>query len=182
MRLKLCTVLALCLLLFSCKKEDKTAETEAATPTASGPKKMVVEMNVLQKTPDIYAVYYTEDNTLNFNTEHVIWNEVKPSETEQTLRFELPEAAFPTHIRFDIGNKPEREDVTLTKFKLTYADKTLEVKGADFFKYFHGNDSIPTAVDPSKGAITFVKKPGSKHIPYFNPNDTFVAEIAKLMK
>jgi len=87
---------------------------------------------------------------------------------------------LPTHLRFDIGNKAEREDVVLKKFKITFADKELQVKGADFFKYFVGNDSIPTKVDNESGTITFLKKNKSTFIPYYNPNALLVSEIAKM--
>lgn len=176
---KILSIFAACFLIISCKNEGKKEE---GTEIVSEQKRMHVQMNVIQKTADNYAVYFTEDNTINFSDENTIWNEVKASPTEQTLDFYFPEAASPTHIRFDIGNKPEREDVVLNKFKLSYGDKSMEVKGADFFNYFQKNDSILTEIDQVNGSIKFLKKAGSKATPFFYPNEGFVAEIAKIMK
>jgi len=172
--------LALSLVTISCKKDSD--KVEADKPVVESVKKMNVQMDVIQQTPGIYAVYYTEDNTSNFNTDHVIWNEVKPSKEVQTLNFDFPEDAYPTQLRFDIGNKPEREDVIMKGFKINFAGKSVDVKGSDFFKYFWTNDSIPTSVDQANGTITFLKKKNTKHVPYFNPNENMAAELAKLQK
>lgn len=178
MKYRVFTVLALAVVLFSCKKEEGAKPDETVQKEVV--QQMTVEMDVVQKTADNYAVYYTEDNTTNFRVEQTVWNEVKPSPETQTLVFSFPKEIFPTHLRFDIGNKIEREDVVLKKFKVKFADKEFEAKGSDFFKYFWGNDSIPTAIDQANGTITFLKKPNSKFIPYYNPNEAFVGEIKKL--
>ena len=62
---------------------------------------------------------------------------MKPSPNVQTLDFSFPESAYPTHVRFDLGNNPQTEDVVLNKFKLSYGNKSLEAKGSDFFNYFY---------------------------------------------
>ena len=182
MNKKILSLLAVCFLVFSCKNEDKKTEENQAATENNAVKKMLVQMDVMQKTANNYAVYYTEDNTINFTTEYVVWNEVKPSPSVQTLDFYFPESAFPTHVRFDLGNIPQTEDVVLNKFKLSYGDKSLEAKGADFFNYFQKNDSIATEVDPANGSIKFLKKKGSKAVTFFYPNEVLVAEIAKIMK
>jgi hypothetical protein len=179
---KILSLLAVCFLVFSCKSEDKKTEENTTNTEANVVKKMHIQMDVIQPTANNYAVYYTEDNTINFTTDYVIWNEVKPSPSVQTLDFYFPESAYPTHLRFDLGNNPQTEDVVLNKFKLSYGDKSLEVRGSDFFNYFQKNDSIDSEIDQSKGIIKFMKKEGSKAITFFYPNEIFVAEIAKIMK
>jgi hypothetical protein len=166
--------------MFSCKNEDKKAEDKTEGTPTNVEKKMSVQMDVIQKTPENYVVYYTEDNTINFVPENTIWSEVKPSPDVQTLNFYFPESVSPTHVRFDLGNKPEREDVVLDNFKIIYGDKTLQVKGAEFFNYFYKNDSITSEVNQQTGRITFLKKKGSTAIPFFYPSDKLVEEIAKL--
>jgi hypothetical protein len=181
MKTKLFTILFLVVgVLFSCKKEEKKVE-ENSTITSTV-KNVLVQMDIIQTTASNYAVYYTEDNTVNFTDDYVIWNEVKPSPNEQTLDFNFPESAYPTHIRFDFGNAPQTEDVVLKKFKISYGDKSLEVKGADFFKFFQKNDSIITEIDETNGSIKFLKGTADTKIsPFFYPNEILVVEIAKIM-
>jgi len=179
---KFLSLLAVCFLVFSCKSEDKKTEENVESTETNAVKKMLVQMDVIQTTANNYAVYYTEDNTINFTTEYVIWNEVKPSPNVQTLDFYFPDSAYPTHVRFDLGNNPQTEDVVLNKFKLSYGDKSLEAKGSDFFKYFQKNDSIQTEIDQNNGSIKFLKKEGSKAVTFFYPNEVLVTEIAKIMK
>ena len=179
---KFLSLLAVCFLVFSCKSEDKKTEENAESTETNAVKKMLVQMEVIQTTAHNYAVYYTEDNSINFTPDYVIWNEVKPSPNVQTLDFSFPESAYPTHVRFDLGNNPQTDDVVLNKFKLSYGDKSLEAKGSDFFNYFLKNDSIATEIDQAKGSIKFLKKKGSKAVPFFYPNEVMMLEIAKLMK
>lgn len=182
MNKKILSLLAVCFLVFSCKTEDKKTEENTTSTDTNTVKRMLVQMDVIQTTPNNFAVYYTEDNTINFTTEYVIWNEVKPSPNVQTLDFYFPESAYPTHVRFDLGNNPQTEDVVLNKFKLSCGDKFLEVKGVDFFNYFQKNDSITSQIDQTNGSIKFLKKDGSKAIIFFYPNEALVAEIANIMK
>ena len=179
---KFLSLLAVCFLVFSCKSEDKKTEENAESTETNAVKKMLVQMEVIQTTANNYAVYYTEDNSINFTPDYVIWNEVKPSPNVQTLDFSFPESAYPTHVRFDLGNNPQTDDVVLNKFKLSYGDKSLEAKGSDFFKYFQKNDSIQTEIDQNNGSIKFLKKEGSKAVTFFYPNEVLVTEIAKIMK
>lgn len=179
---KILSLLSICFLVFSCKTEDKKAEENVTSTESNAVKKMLVQMDVIQTTANNYAVYYTEDNTINFTPDFVIWNEVKPSPNVQTLNFSFPESAYPTHVRFDLGNNPQTEDVVLNRFKLSYGEKALEVKGSDFFNYFLKNDSITTDIDQANGSIKFLKKKGSKAVPFFYPNEVMMLEIAKIMK
>lgn len=179
---KILLLLVFCFFIFSCKNEEKKSDENSKNSEEVSVKRMHVQMDVIQTTANNYAVYYTEDNTINFTPELVVWNEVKPSSNVQTLDFYFPESAIPTHVRFDLGNSPQKEDVILNKFKLSYGDKSLEAKGSDFFNYFIKNDSIATEVDQVNGSIKFLKKDGSKAVPFFYPNEVMMLEIAKIMK
>ncbi|RAR49719.1 hypothetical protein [Flavobacterium lacus] len=179
---KFLPLLALCFIVFSCKNEDKKTLVDSENSEATAIKRMHIQMDVIQTTANNYAVYYTEDNTINFTPEFVIWNEVKPSPNAQTLDFYFPESVHPTHVRFDLGNQPEREDIVLNKFRFSYGETALEVKGSEFFNYFQKNDSVSTEIDQANGSIKFLNKKGSKVTPFFYPNEALVLEIIKIMK
>ncbi len=181
MNFKNLSLIVMCFLVFSCKKEDKKTDVDSESIEATALKTIHIQMDVVQTTASNYGVYYTEDNTVDFTDKFVIWNEVKPSPNAQLLDFYFPEAVSPTHVRFDLGNQPISEDVVLNKFRFSFGENALEVKGSEFFNYFQKNDSIPTEVDQINGSIKFLKKKGSKATPFFYPNEALVSKISEIV-
>lgn len=163
----------------SCKKEEKANQADAAK--AEEVKNFSVDLDVTAEKDDNFSVYYTEDNTINFNGEKAVWAGVKGKQ-DQTVTLNLPEEVIPTDVRIDFGIKQgeEQGDVTLKKFKLNFYGKTFEAKGSDFLKYFIKNDSIQTDIDAAKGTITFRKNPKSKMTPFYYPQQTIIAEVKKM--
>lgn len=180
MNSKIISIFTLCFLVFSCKNESQKSHSESTTEEVVN--KMTIQMDVIQKTDENYAVYYTENDGINFSDEKTIWAEIKKSDDLQTLDFFFPEEAYPTHVRFDLGIKPEREDIVLKKFKIIYGAKSFEVNGSNFFNYFQKNDSIDTEIDEANQSIKFLKKEGSKATPFFYPSEKLVQEMASIMQ
>ncbi len=168
--------------LAACK--DKEA-SETATPEA--PKEVIkenftVEFDVVSQKEDNLAVYYTEDNSINFTGESAVWRGVKGAGAEETLYFEFPEAASPTHLRFDFGiNKGDKQgDIVLKKWRMTFYGNKFEATGADFFKYFLPNDSIKTEIDQAAGTIKFLKDPKGTSTPFYYPNQALVDAVKQV--
>lgn len=182
MKTKIVSIIAVCTLIISCKNETKSNESEITNETSNVENKMTIQMEVIQKTDENYAIYYTENEGINFSDEKTIWSEVKKADDFQTINFYFPESAYPTHVRFDFGIKPEREDIILRKFKIVYGAKSIDVKGSEFFNFFHKNDSINTEIDQANSSVKFLKKAGSKVTPFFYPNDKLVEELTKIMQ
>lgn len=182
MKTKFLSILAICTLAISCKNEVQKAENEATVDAPNVENKMTIQMEVIQKTDENYAIYYTENDGINFSDEKTIWCEVKKSDDFQTLNFFFPEVAYPTHVRFDFGIKPEREDIVLKSFKFIYGAKSFEAKGSDFFTYFQPNEGIKTEIDQANSTIKFLKEPGSTVTPFFYPNDKLVEDMARIMQ
>lgn len=142
-------------LVFSCK--DKAEEGK--TPEAETPKQQIfnVEMDIKAQSADDFAVYYTEDNSINFTDKQVIWTGVKGGMESERLTFNFPEDVLPTNLRIDFGIKKDAKEVTLERFKIAYMDKTIEAKGSEFLYYFMPNDKVDAVPDLEKGIITFKK-------------------------
>jgi len=167
----------------SCKKEESTASDNAAAPAVEEVKNFRVELNVRAEKDDDFALYYTEDKTINFTGEQAVWSGIK-SNQNSTVILNLSEEVVPTNIRLDFGIKKgaDQGDVTLSDVKISYYSKSFGFKGADFFKYFIENKDIKTKIDPTAGTITFLKNPDNQVTPFYYPHQLLVDEIAKITK
>lgn len=169
--------------LASCKgeKENQTDEKEAVADINKN-EYFSVEMTLVSSKEDNFAVYYTEDGTINFDGEKAVWSGVLGQEGIQKITFKLPEEVIPTHIRFDLGFNKEQGDITIQKFKLYFYGNSFEAKGSDFLKYFIQNELVKTEIDEEKGTIKFLKNPNGFEPPFYYPHQALLDEIAKITK
>lgn len=169
--------------MVACKK-DQTGTDQNGQPTVNQKENFSVELNVITEKDDDFAVYYTEDGSINFDADHVVWHGVKARPESQKVTIDLPEEIVPTDIRIDFGikRKQDQGDVTLEKFKISYYGKNFEARGSDFLKYFVKNDSIESVVDDAKGTITFHKNLKNSVTPFYYPSKPILDEIAKMTK
>jgi len=163
----------------SCKNntEDKTAEEplEKVDPSFN------VDIDIINELDDAFALYYTEDNSINFTEEHAFWTDIqKGSPQVKTVNYKFPEEIIPTDIRLDFGNNKQQKSITLEKLKMSFQGKTFEAKGSDFLKYFIANDSIKTEIDEAKGSIKFLQNEKGFNPAFYYPNEALISEISKL--
>ena len=130
------SALFLTFVLFSCKGDNK-----ADAPQAVVDNSFKVSFGFIAKKDDNFHLYYTEDETINFNEKQSVWAEIKGSEAQQEVVFKLPEDAAPTHLRVDFGygENKEQPEIVLKNFKMSYYDKKFEVKDSLIFYYFYPN-------------------------------------------
>jgi len=173
------SILLITVFLTGCKNE-KPIDSLDVVKTEQAVKIFQVTLDVTVKKNDDFALFYTEDGSINF-TGDPIWMGVKGSENSQTVVFNLPEEVIPTNLRIDFGHSQDQEAMTINNFKMTYAGKTFEAPGATFFKYFRPNEEC-TEVDKVKALVIPVKKEGKYFGPSFYPEITLGEEIGKLVK
>lgn len=167
----------------SCKKEE-AKPAEATAPKVEEKKFFNVEITATAERDDDFAVYYTEDGTINFTGEQAVWGGIKDAQTEpKTVVFNLPEDVVPTDLRIDFGLKKgaEQGDVVLYGIKFKNYNKSFEIKGQDFPKYFF-NEAVKTEVDAVKGTVKILKNPASDITPFFYPTQLLLDEVAKITK
>lgn len=180
MKAKLFVAAALVSAIFiSCKDKE---ENKTTAPETAVIQHFTVDMDVVVPQKDDFAVYYTEDGSINFVGQQAVWSGTKPDAGTQTVTFNFPEEVVPTNIRFDFGMNKNQGDITLGKFRIGYYGKSFEAKGSDFFTYFVVNKDVKTEIDSSKGTITFKSNPAHFMTPYFYPNKPILDEIAKITK
>lgn len=178
MKKNLLGILFCIIALTSCKKEGtKNEELPVLIETSQN---FSVELHVIAQEEDNFAVYYTEDKSINFNGDNAAWSGVLAQSTSQTVMINLPEEILPTNLRIDFGINKEQTDIVLEKLKFDYLGKSFESKGSDFLKYFIPNDAIKTEIDESKGTIKFLINAQNSSTPFYYPQQAVLDEISKL--
>ncbi len=176
MKFKFVIALAVATVFTACKKEDTKATGE--TPkTENGFFSVDVETSA-SKTDD-FALYYTEDNTINFKDVNAIWMGVKGGKS-QTIQFRLSNEIIPTDIRLDFGMKKDQDSVIVKNIKVSYYGNSFQFNGADFFKYFEKSDQFAATVDSAKGTLLIVKKGAEYKTPFFYPTTMMIENIKKI--
>lgn len=170
------------LIVTSCKNnQEKSNQSEVSKAVTK--ENFSVDLEVVAPKADNFAIYYTEDGTINFTGDKAVWRGVITQPlNSQIVTIDFPKNVVPTHVRFDLGNNKEQDDIVLSSFKLNYYEKSFQAKGSDFFKYFIPNDSIKTEIDPAKGTIKFLKNPKTFYVPFYYPQQAILDEVSKITK
>lgn len=183
MKTNLLHLLALILILTTSCKNNEKVEEKQVTETAEVPKesqRFIVELDVMASKKDDFAVYYTEDNTINFVPEMTVWRGVTGENKRENIVFYFSEELLPTDIRLDFGMNKEQDSVTLYNLKISYYGKDFTIKGSDFFKFFLENSDFNSKIDVQNGTLTLLKKGDEYATPFFYPRQELKDEIKKL--
>ncbi|OYQ33312.1 hypothetical protein CHU92_13045 [Flavobacterium cyanobacteriorum] len=176
-KIVLLALTAIGFLSISCKEEKKDENTE--NKKAPVKENFYVEITAQAAKKDDFAVYYTEDGTIEFKPEKALWRGIAANK-EETMVIDFPADIIPTHIRLDLGLNKEQDSVTISKIKIGYLDNAIEIKGSQFFDYFVIDNQFKTTVDPSKATITFIKNGTEYKTPYYYPRQELVNKIKQI--
>lgn len=169
-------VFAVSSVLVSCKKEKE----ETVVENKNVNKFFSVELEAAASKADNFAVYFSEDNTVDFKGTNAVWSGIKGGNQFETLTFALSEERIPTHIRLDFGLKADQDSVVVKNVKVSYYGNDYQFKGSDFFQYFIQDKQFNTKTDVAKGTITFLKKDGTYKTPYYYPTQATIDNIKKI--
>lgn len=166
----------------SCKEEKDAHATTTQEVQSAGSSPFKVELDVTTDKKDDFGLYYTDDGTINFNSDQVAWAGVKPGDQKVVLT--LPDDVIPTAIRLDLGllKKEQQGNLTVKHFKMSYQGKDFEFNGNEFFTYFVKNDSIETVPHPETQSTEFKQNLKNNTTPYFYPHQKILDEVAKMTK
>ena len=175
------SILLVTVFLTGCK-HDKSVDSLEVVKTEVVDSSFKVILKVIIKKDDDFALFFTEDGTINFFDVKPIWQGVKGSENAQDITFTLPEGAYPTQFRFDLGLKKDQDDIVMKGVKMTYKGKTFEAYGSKFFTYFRADENLCTA-DVTTGTIKAIVKDGKvKTASLYPQQDILGPELIKLEK
>lgn len=167
--------IAVCFVLLTLAgcKNDKQAEPENVK-TAEPAIQVVVDMVV--KKDDVFQLFYTEGQTLNFGPQSIYINVPGKNESQQIV-FDLPNDAVVGNLRLDPGQNQQQEEMTINGFTIKMGDKELVLSAADFFKYFSPNNCVK--INPEKFSFTGLKADGI-YDPLFYGNYYCMEALKKL--
>jgi hypothetical protein len=165
--------------LVGCKNAKET-ELESVETKKDYKKNFNIQIQASSSKQDDFALYFTEDNTIDFKGENAVWSGIKGGNLEETINFELTEDRVPTHIRLDFGLKADQDSVVVKNVNINYYENNFSFNGSEFFKYFIEDKQFISKVDSSKGTITFFQKDGTYKTPYFYPTQTTIDNIKKI--
>ena len=179
MRLKnLFAVLFLSIAVISCKDEAKKEENgeQKQEVVSASANTFKVSLTLVAKNNDDFCLLHTEDGSLDFKDG--IWKEVKGSDSDQTIEFSLPENAFPTQLRMDLGKN--QDEILLKSVKFEYNGKSREIKGFETGVFFRA-DASKCSYNATMGIIKALVKDGKKEPISLYPNEAVMAaELPKL--
>lgn len=159
---------------------DKTS-SEQANKETDLTNVFVLSVEFVAKKTDNFALFYTEDGTVNFG-EKVIWKQATGSETTQSIDFLLPKDVYPTQFRLDLGNSQEQSEVILKSITFKFNDKTRVIKGLEMGAFFRADDT-KCSFDYKTGIVKTVIKDGKKQGFSLYPHEVVQAsELPKLLK
>jgi hypothetical protein len=168
-------------LLFSCKNEKKSdTENFPVKEDIKVKENFNVEITASSSKKDDFAVYFTENNSIDFKSEDAVWNGMKGANGDENLYFELTEDRIPTNIRLDLGLNKDQDSVTIKTVKVNYLTKSFQFNGNDFFTYFNKDEQFTSKINDADKSITFYKTGAEYKTPYFYPtplNNDKVKEI-----
>lgn len=179
MKARVFLIIATILTVFnSCKNEPK-AEEDLTTKAVVDVFKATLNVKVLKD--DTFQMYYTEKADENFSEEKSIWVNIKGSEIQQNIVFNLPEDVVPFLVRFDFGLSDAQEDIVLSSIEMDYFGKKFLINQSLMAIYFRPLEQ--TQFDFSTGILKPTFKDGKRVESVLHPHEAVLSpEIAKIVQ
>lgn len=154
----------------SCKNDKSTDSLDAVKPEEVTVDNVFrVSLNVIVKKDDDFALFYTEDGSINFQ-DKPIWQGVKGSENSQEVKFALADGVYPTQLRLDFGLKKDQEDIILKSVTFEYRGNKRVIAGSEIINFFRA-DGNKCTFDPATGLIKGIVKNGEKQCASMYPQE-----------
>ncbi len=126
-------IIVFCLLLLGCKDQDSGVQ-HITTPNGDPVFRLILQATVARD--DTFALYYTTNNSIAFNSKQTVWVAVKSSPNPQDIKFELPSGILPSQLRIDLGSSQKQSAVRMESVKMSYRDKQVVIPGMLILSYF----------------------------------------------
>ncbi len=168
--------LVLSVALYSCKDEKKTE----AAKVEDKPQTFDVTLNMVVKQDDNFQLFYTDEATPGFDETKTLWVPVKGSDKAQDIVFKLPQDVIPTNIRVDLGNNAKQLPMKINDFKMTYYDKSFELRDTLITRNFVIGEQL--IYDKKTSTLTPNQGKASIYDPLLYPQDNLKQEIQKLVR
>lgn len=135
-------LIALALIVFSCKREKKQEEVKEKVKTIE--KKdpdfqkdvMVIIVEGVFTKDDNFQLLYTEDSSEEYTLNKRVTKKVKGLNTVQELKYVLPKKIFPRKVRLDFGTNKKQGKISIINVTFLLNNKKVEITSAEFLSCF----------------------------------------------
>lgn len=133
------TLFLFCFLLLFCTKNTKVNQFK-------------LQLDCVIKNSDSIHVFYTTNQSIDFNETNSFWKKVNGSEKNQKIEFLFPDTIHPKQIRIDLGNNINQQEIVLNKVDFQYKNENFSLQGKEIYYYFRIDESI-TKLDKELGVL-----------------------------
>lgn len=174
------TIISFLLVMILCACGNTKNEETIPVAIQERPKNFQLVAKVTAEMDDAMTMYYTIDNSIDFNEDYAIWIPTKGSTAAIEVPFVIKaEQMVPTNIRLDFGREAQQKKVVLHEIKLIYGEQSFVIKGSDFFAYFYNSNAVDTKVEVNDGTITFYQKPNQFTVASYYSLPSLAEQLAK---
>lgn len=113
---------------------------------------LVLSIDAVIQKSDSINLYYTINNTINFNDKQSFWTKVIGNNKNQNINIIFPDSIKPKQIRLDFGLNKKQPEIVLNKFTFSYKNKELSLKGKEIFNTFR-EDQNTTSLNKLEGSF-----------------------------
>lgn len=129
----------LLLLYFSCTQTKETTTLK-------------IEIDTVIQESDSIHVFYTTNQSIDFNENQSFWKVVNGSSKNQKIEIEFPKDTLPKQLRIDFGNSIHQKEIVLNKIDIQYKSNRLTLQGKEIYYYFRIDESV-TELDKELGIL-----------------------------
>lgn len=180
MRLKIKILLLLVLSFFSCKKEVNIDEGRFRTwlnPDVEIEKGFTLILNASVIKDDVFKVYYTENDSTDFNEKNTIKSKVKGRQEEQVITFYFPKEKKPIKFRIDFGSNKKQDFFKIQSIELKSSNNRLIIHQDSLLNYL-GILTKSLSYDSINNYFKVIKNPNRKYLPALYSNKELSQELA----
>jgi hypothetical protein len=101
-----------------------------------------LSLNLEVRFDDQFKMYYTEDNSYDFNEKKTIRVKVKGLNYIQKITFNFPKNTRPTNVRIDLGVNKDQKVFTLDTISLGLNSDRIKIPPSSLLEYFEINNQL----------------------------------------
>lgn len=111
-----------------------------------------IEIDAIIKENDSIQVFYTTDNSINFNENQTFWKKVNGNKKNQIISMHFPDTIKPKQLRMDFGRNIKQQEIVLNEIIFSYKEKNFSAKGEEIYRLFRVDNSN-TSIDKLTGSL-----------------------------
>ena len=140
-----------------------------------------ITLDVVVPIDDQFQIFYTDNNTFNFNEVQSEKSNIKGSVDNQKIVFYFPNNKKISHLRIDPGENPHQGEIKINQVEIQNGDRSFIINNKDFFDFFEIRTDLK--YNKKRGSIIHVSRSKiSKIDPVLFIKPKLVLKLKKIFK